>query len=111
MPRLFSYGTLRQPDVQVATFGRRLHGRPDELVGYARSVATITDPASIAELGDTHVNVAPTGRADDRVNGMVFEVTDTELACADDYEAPAGYTRAQARLASGADAWVYLQPA
>jgi hypothetical protein len=30
---LFSYGTLRQEEVQLATFGRRLAGRPDALVG------------------------------------------------------------------------------
>ena len=37
MPLLFSYGTLRQEDVQMLTFGRRLIGRRDELPGFAPS--------------------------------------------------------------------------
>jgi hypothetical protein len=31
---LFSYGTLRQPEVQRTTFGRELEGRPDAIVGF-----------------------------------------------------------------------------
>jgi hypothetical protein len=34
MALLFSYGTLQQPDVQRATFGRLLRGEPDALVGF-----------------------------------------------------------------------------
>jgi hypothetical protein len=32
--KLFSYGTLQQEGVQLATFGRKLEGRPDQLNGY-----------------------------------------------------------------------------
>lgn len=46
------------------------------------------------------------GRDECRVSGMVFEVTDGELATADAYE-PAGYTRILATLSSGRHAWVY----
>ena len=38
---LFSYGTLQQENVQLATFGRRLEGRPDRLPGYAVQPVTI----------------------------------------------------------------------
>ena len=31
---LFTYGTLQLEEVQLATFGRVLEGRPDALVGY-----------------------------------------------------------------------------
>ena len=31
---LFSYGTLRQPQVQMANFGRLLEGRGDALVSF-----------------------------------------------------------------------------
>jgi hypothetical protein len=34
---LFAYGTLRQREVQLAIFGRRLAGRADVLPGYALS--------------------------------------------------------------------------
>jgi hypothetical protein len=40
------------------------------------------------------------------VRGTVFEVSESELAGADQYE-PAGYTRILATLASGKEAWVY----
>jgi hypothetical protein len=112
MPRLFSYGTLQQEDVQLATFGRRLHGHPDELPGFEPSLVRIEDPAQAAAAGRTHhANVICNGRPDSRVSGTVFDVTDAELAAADDYERPARYERVVVRLASGKDAWVYVHTA
>lgn len=37
MPLVFSYGTLRQENVQLSTFGRLLQGRRDELPGFEES--------------------------------------------------------------------------
>ena len=42
---LFSYGTLRQPDVQLANYGRLLAGEADTLRGYRLIPVEITDPA------------------------------------------------------------------
>ena len=42
------------------------------------------------------------------MNGMAFEITDAELATADRYEQLAAYVRIAARLASGKEAWVYV---
>jgi hypothetical protein len=107
MPLLFSYGTLQQPAVQLSTFGRLLDGSPDEIVGFEQSVLRIDDPEFVARSGKAdHAIVRFTGREDSRVRGMVFDVTDEELARSDDYE-PAGYTRVRAKLASGREAWVY----
>jgi hypothetical protein len=107
MPFLFSYGTLQQPAVQLSTFGRLLDGHPDALVGFEQGVFRIEDPAFVAASGKAdHAIVTFNGRDDSRVDGMVFEVTDSELAQADGYE-PAGYERVAARLASGKEAWVY----
>ena len=107
MPLLFSYGTLRQEAVQLATFGRRLEGQEDELVGFAQAAQRVDDPAFVAASGKAdHAVVRFTGRDDDRVRGTVFEVTDAELASADAYE-PAGWARVSASLASGKHAWVY----
>ena len=107
MPLLFSYGTLQLEAVQVSTFGRRLHGEPDELVGFELSVLKIEDPEFVAASGKSdHAIVKYNGRNDSRVPGTVLEVTDAELAQADGYE-PAGYTRISATLASGRRAWVY----
>jgi hypothetical protein len=109
MALLFSYGSLQQDDVQLATFGRLLDGRPDALPGFGPALVPIDDPAVIAALGRTHhANVVRNGRDDSRVAGTVFEVTDEELVRVDAYEAAYSYTRITARLASGRDAWVYV---
>ena len=69
----------------------------------------IGDPHLIATSGRTHhANVIFDGKNDSRVNGMVFEITDDELAATDRYEQTAAYTRIAATLASGAKAWVYV---
>ena len=108
MPKLFSYGTLQQENVQLATFGRRLTGVNDALVGYRQSIAAIDDPEVVLKSGKTHHPiVAVTGRAQDRVPGAVFEITDAELTHADAYEV-AAYVRVKAPLASGLKAWVYV---
>ena len=108
MPLLFSYGTLQQEDVQRATFGRLLAGSSDALVGYAQSMMKIEDPGVVATSGKTHHPiVAFTGKSEDRVPGALFEISDAELAQADAYEV-AAYVRIKAPLASGLEAWVYV---
>src|SRR5690348_18070052 len=84
MPLLFSYGTLQQEAVQLSTFGRRLRGEPDELVGFEQSVFRIADPEFVATSGKAdHAIVRFTGRPDSRVKGTALEVSERELAEAD----------------------------
>jgi Gamma-glutamyl cyclotransferase, AIG2-like len=105
---IFSYGTLRQPEVQLATFGRLLDGRPDALEGYALSPMTITDPHVIATSGKAvHTIARPTGNPADRIDGLVFRVTRDELESADRYES-GPITRILVGLASGVEAFVYV---
>src|SRR5262245_39412694 len=100
MPLLFSYGTLQQPAVQRATFGRELLGQPDELPGFE---------ACVVRMGaETYRNVRFNGRDESRIAGTLFEVTDEEMAGSDVYEREAAYERVQATLASGRRAWVYM---
>ena len=109
MPLLFSYGTLQQENVQRSTFGRLLQGQGDELPGFEQSLVRIEDPQVVAASGKTHYsNVTFNGRNDSRVSGTVFEITDAELAAADQYEQLAAYKRVAAMLASGKQAWVYV---
>ena len=109
MPLLFSYGTLQQENVQLSTFGRLLQGQRDELPGFEQSLARIEDPQVVATSGKTHhANVTFNGRNDSRVIGAVFEITDTELAAADQYEQLSQYERVAVMLASGKQAWVYV---
>jgi hypothetical protein len=107
---LFSYGTLQQPEVQLATFGRLLDGRPDVLTGYALAPLTITDPDVVATSGlAVHTIACPTADPAHSVSGVVFAITPAELAAADGYETDA-YARVELILASGASAFVYIGP-
>jgi len=106
---LFSYGTLQQEQVQLATFGRLLEGSPDSLSGYCLDQLTIHDHQVVATSGEA---VHPIARRADlpgqSVPGMVFLLTEDELARADAYEVDA-YQRIEATLTSGRKAWVYVQ--
>ena len=109
MPLLFSYGTLQHENVQLSTFGRLLQGQSDELLGFEQSLVRIEDPQVVATSGKTHyANATFSGRNDTRVSGTVFDITDAELAAADQYERIAAYKRVAAMLASGKQAWVYV---
>jgi uridine kinase len=106
--RLFSYGTLRLPAVQVEHFGREVAGEPALLPGHREDRVTITDPAVVAVSGaDRHPIVRHTGDDRDSVAGTVLALTTTELAAADTYEVD-DYRRTLVRLATGTDAWIYL---
>jgi gamma-glutamylcyclotransferase (GGCT)/AIG2-like uncharacterized protein YtfP len=108
MPFLFSYGTLQQEEVQLATFGRRLEGARDSLVGFQQSMMEMTDPRVIATSGKTHHPMASfSGDPAHRVAGVVFQVTEAELLHADRYETHPAYRRVATILASGKQAWVY----
>lgn len=105
---LFSYGTLQQEEVQLATFGRLLEGHADALPGYATALFEIKDAQVVATSGKTHHFMArPTGRAADEVPGVVFKITPAELAAADTYEV-SDYKRIGIRLKSGREAFVYV---
>lgn len=106
--RLFSYGTLQTEPVQLSTFGRRLDGNPDALIGYRLRMIQIMDQEFVATSGaEYHRNLEFTGNASDVVEGTVFAITEQELKQADAYE-PDGYERERVSLRSGTEAWVYL---
>ncbi len=85
--RLFSYGTLQQEEVQIATFGRRLKGAPDALPAFRLGRMTITNPEVVGVSGAAeHLVAIPSGDEADEVPGVVFEVTLEELQAADVYE-------------------------
>jgi len=94
MAHLFSYGTLQQPGVQMASFGRLLKGTPDILPGWRREMVEITDAAVFAQSGERFHPIVVRGETADEVPGMVFEVTD--------------YKRIAVRLKSGLEAWAYV---
>jgi gamma-glutamylcyclotransferase (GGCT)/AIG2-like uncharacterized protein YtfP len=106
---LFSYGTLQDKQVQVASFGRELQGRADAMPGYRQRLLEITDPEVLATSGKKyHPIVEPSPDASDEVRGTVFEITAQELAAADKYEV-SDYRRVSVTLKSGLQAWVYVR--
>lgn len=109
MEKLFSYGTLREVNVQEAVFGRRVEGRADAVVGYRLVPVTISDERAIAISGRPgHTILEETGNPADAVEGMVFALSAEDLARADAYE-DAAYKRAALPLRSGGSAWVYVK--
>ena len=107
MPLLFSYGTLRDEEVQLALFGRTLVGRKDQLVGFEQAWIRVQDPRFASTSGKSdHAIVRVSRNSQAKVEGTALEVTEAELLCADDYE-PVEYRRVVATLASGRRAWVY----
>jgi hypothetical protein len=105
---LFSYGTLQQEDVQLATFGRLLEGRADALPGYVTVPLEINAPEVIATSGKKfHTMARLSDNPADAVPGVVFRITPAELAAADTYEV-SDYKRISVRLKSGMEAFVYV---
>ena len=107
MEKLFSYGTLQLPQVQKSLFGRTLIGMKDVLPGYRVEELKIKDQAVIEKSGtDMHPILVKSDDPDEIVEGMIFEVTEEELARADDYEVD-DYQRTFALMRSGNEAWIY----
>ncbi|MFH6602705.1 gamma-glutamylcyclotransferase family protein [Maribacter algicola] len=98
MEYLFSYGTLQEHDVQNVLFQKTLSGCPDEVTGFVLSPnkAYGIYPALLKTKDSSH-----------RISGMVYEVTETDLANADDYEGDF-YKRIRVGLKSGKKAWLYV---
>jgi gamma-glutamylcyclotransferase (GGCT)/AIG2-like uncharacterized protein YtfP len=105
---LFSYGTLQQEGVQLATFGRKLDGEPSTLKGYRLLMVQITDQDVIAKSGSAkHPILSYTGNDEDEITGMVFKVSSDEISYADEYEV-GDYKRIKVTLTSGVACWVYV---
>ncbi|PZU66651.1 MULTISPECIES: gamma-glutamylcyclotransferase family protein [Sphingobium] len=103
---LFSYGTLRLAEVQMALFGRLVEGEPDAMPGYRQRMIEISDPDVIAKSGTRwHPMVEPSEDPEDAVEGTLFRLTEADVASADAYEVD--YVRREVLLRSGRRAFVY----
>jgi gamma-glutamylcyclotransferase (GGCT)/AIG2-like uncharacterized protein YtfP len=108
---LFSYGTLQLEKVQMESFGRMLTGHKDTLHGYKLTKVEITDPKVLAQSDQQfHPIAIPSTNTDDKIDGVVFEITKDELTKADEYEVD-DYTRVKVTLDSGKSAWMYVDKA
>jgi gamma-glutamylcyclotransferase (GGCT)/AIG2-like uncharacterized protein YtfP len=99
MERLFVYGTLRDPLVQIRVIGRSPTGTVAILDGYERGTI---------KLGEREYPILDAAAADSHVEGMVLEVSEDELRRLDIYETSA-YRRIRVSLRSGGEAWAYAR--
>jgi gamma-glutamylcyclotransferase (GGCT)/AIG2-like uncharacterized protein YtfP len=77
------------------------------LQGYVVGEIEITDERVLRESGKAfHPILRFCDDPQDEVSGTVFEITEQELAQADDYEVD-DYVRVAAVLKSGKTAWIY----
>jgi len=105
---LFSYGTLQLEKVQLENYGRLLIGEPDRLRGYKITKLQITDSTVLAKSQlEYHPIALKSGDESDFIEGILFEITDTELIETDKYEV-SQYHRILETLESGKMAWVYV---
>ena len=104
---LFSYGTLRQPEVQRAVFGRELESEPDALVGFVLDTILITDPDVVATSGSERHLILRRQDGAAPIAGAALAIEEADLAPADAYEAE-DYRRIVVTLASGRTAFVYV---
>ncbi len=95
---LFTYGTLQEEIIQAAVYSRKLSGNLDVLTGYRISDVKVAGAYPVIEQ---------TGKESDRVEGVVYLITNKELIKTDAYEGVA-YRRIKVRLESGKESWVYL---
>ena len=109
MEYLFSYGTLRQQNVQLKNFGRLLDGAEDALKKFILKDIEITDKV-VLEVSDKkfHPILSYTGNEKDKVMGTVFKITSDELLKADGYEVE-DYKRVEVTLESGRKSWAYVK--
>jgi len=105
--RIFSYGTLRQSNVQVALYGREVPTVEDTLPGWKLDWIQITDPEVILASGSDRHPILRKGKPTDSVSGAYLELDQTELAATDKYEV-SDYKRQSVTLASGLQAFVYV---
>lgn len=105
--RVFSYGTLQQPEVQRALYGAEVPTVPDALPGFRLDWVVITDPDVIATSGSDRHPILRRAASNASVPGSFLELTDDELAATDAYEVE-DYKRIAVVLASGLEAWVYV---
>lgn len=109
MPYLFSYGTLQKEKVQLETFGRILKGNKDTLSKYSLKMVEITDLEVLRKSEEKfHPIIEFSGDENDKIQGTLFEVTDTEIENADKYEVD-DYKRIEVTFESGNNGFIYVK--
>jgi gamma-glutamylcyclotransferase (GGCT)/AIG2-like uncharacterized protein YtfP len=105
---IFSYGTLQDPKVQAQVLNRQVESWPDSLSQYELGVITITDASVLAiSQQQQHPIIHYSGKAEDKVKGVVLKITEAELLNFDKYET-SDYQRVSVCLDSGVTCFAYV---
>jgi gamma-glutamylcyclotransferase (GGCT)/AIG2-like uncharacterized protein YtfP len=108
---IFSYGTLQDPKVQAQVLNRQVESWPDSLSHYELGVITITDASVLAiSQQQQHPIIHYSGKAEDKVKGVVLKITEAELLNFDKYET-SDYQRVSVCLDSGVTCFAYVASA
>lgn len=106
---LFSYGTLQLEKVQLETFGRKLIGTKEILKGFKMEKLRITDKTVLEKSEqELHLIAIPSNNEEDKIKGILFEISEEELIQADDYEV-SDYKRVKVKFESAKEGWVYIK--
>jgi len=95
--------------VQIDNYGRKLKGSPDTLIGYTLGTVEIKD-TSVVEVSGQYIHpiAIKTGKPEDKIDGVIFEISEEELIRTDEYE-DVDYKRVLETFASGKTAWIYIE--
>jgi hypothetical protein len=93
--------------VQLETFGRLLKGEKDILEGYQLTMIEITDAEVLRKSKQFHPIISFSGDKNDKVEGVLFEVTEDEILQADEYEVD-DYKRVEVTFKSGKKGYIYI---
>ena len=97
MEKLFTYGTLQDPLIQMELFGRIIFGTTDKLVDYEKRQVKIENKMyDIAHK-----------KAGEKISGIVYELNEKDLKESDEYEGK-DYKRIKVQLVTGTMAYVYI---
>ncbi|MFK7748761.1 MAG: gamma-glutamylcyclotransferase family protein [Kordia sp.] len=106
---LFSYGTLQLENVQLASFGRKLIGEKEVLIGFKLKQLQITDEAVLAISEEKfHPIAIQTNNTNDRILGTLYQISQQELEQADRYEV-SDYKRIEVTFQSRKKGWIYVK--
>lgn len=106
---LFSYGTLQFKRVQIETYGRLLKGKKAILKGYKLGLIEIKNTSVIQKSGKKfHPIAIKSNNPNNKIEGMLFEITEKELLKTDTYEVD-DYKRVSEDFDLGIKAWIYVK--
>lgn len=79
MPALFTYGTLRNSQLQIEWFGRELQGVADRIRGYRFEMVEIRDQKLLEESGEIYHPILEEDPEGHGVPGIVLDLSAEEF--------------------------------